>query len=382
MKEVMHTRFVPEHYTRDLFNKLTKLPQGTKSVEDYYKEMEIIMMRVHIYEDEEHTIARFLNGLNYPVQKIVEFQPYTTIVKLVHQATKAERQVKKEAVHERAKAYYASRNGPNASSSPAPQVTTTTKQVQSTLSSPSAKATPSTMSSKASTSTKDITFFKCGTKGHKSFECKNTRVMITHESGEIEYLREGEYEALVQASTTIEEEVKEDEALLCHHDASPSLVVTKVLTTQPHSMEDQRCSIFQTRAGINGKSIKVIVDGGSCHNLASMELCTKLKLPLRKHPSPYFVQWLSDDGSVKIHHTVSISFNIGPYEDTVECDVVPMTVCHMLLGRPLQYDKKAMHDGHSNIYSFKVHDKTFILKPMTPSQIIADNAKVLVRAQE
>src|SRR3954466_2354648 len=141
MKEVMHTRFVPEHYTRDLFNKLTKLPQGTKSVEDYYKEMEIIMMRVHIYEDEEHTIARFLNGLNYPIQKIVEFQPYTTIVHLVHQATKAERQVKKEVVHERTKAYYAARSGPNASSSsPAPQVTTSTKQDQSTLKPTSAKA--------------------------------------------------------------------------------------------------------------------------------------------------------------------------------------------------------------------------------------------------
>src|SRR3954465_15021562 len=65
------------------------------------------MMRSHIDEDEEHTIARFLNGLNYPIQNIVEFQPYTTIVQLVHQATKAERQVKKEAIHERTKAYYA-----------------------------------------------------------------------------------------------------------------------------------------------------------------------------------------------------------------------------------------------------------------------------------
>ena len=80
MKEVMHARFVLERYTCDLFNKLTKLTQGTKSVEDYYKEMEIIMTRAHIEEDEEHTIARFLNGLNYPIQKIVEFQPYTTIV--------------------------------------------------------------------------------------------------------------------------------------------------------------------------------------------------------------------------------------------------------------------------------------------------------------
>src|SRR3954453_8135824 len=79
---------------------------------------------------------------------------------------------------------------------------------------------------------------------------------------------------------------------------------------------------------------------------------------------------------------VLVSFKIGPYEDTVEYDVVPMTVCHMLLGRPWQYDKKALHDGHRNVYSFKVHDKTFILKPMTPNQIIADNAKALVRAQE
>src|SRR4051794_25069276 len=101
--------------------------------------MEIIMMRAHIDEPEENTIARFLNGLNYPIQKMTEFQSYTTIVQLVHQETKAERQVNKEAIHERENANYAARSGPNASSSPAPQVTTSTKQVQSTLKPPSAK---------------------------------------------------------------------------------------------------------------------------------------------------------------------------------------------------------------------------------------------------
>ncbi|KAK1646883.1 hypothetical protein QYE76_064688 [Lolium multiflorum] len=146
-------------------------------------------------------------------------------------------------------------------------------------------------------------------------------------------------------------------------------------------MEDQRCNIFQTRAGIGGKSIKVIIDGGSCHNLASTELCEKLNLTLRKHPHPYHVQWLSDKGNIKIQHTVTVNFKIGPYEDTVECDVVPMTVCHMLLGRPWQFDKKAIHDGYSNAYTFKVKDKKFELRPMTPSQIIADNAKALARAQ-
>ena len=142
------------------------------------------------------------------------------------------------------------------------------------------------------------------------------------------------------------------------------------------------CNIFQTRAGIGGKSIKVIIDGGSCHNLASTELCEKLNLTLRKHPHTYHVQWLSDSGNVKIQHTVTVSFKIGPYEDTIEWDVVPMTVCHMLLGRPWQYDKKATHDGYTNVYTFKVKEKKFELRPMTPSQIIADNAKALVRTQQ
>ena len=86
--------------------------------------------------------------------------------------------------------------------------------------------------------------------------------------------------------------------------------------------------------------------------------------------------------SVKVQHTVSVSFNIGAYEDTVECDVVPMTVCHMILGRPWQYDKGALHDGHTNMFSFKRNDKNYVLRPMTPSQVIADNARALARAQQ
>ncbi|KAK1561506.1 hypothetical protein QYE76_007582 [Lolium multiflorum] len=387
MQEVMHTRFVPTHHKRDLFNKLTQLKQSYKSVEEYYKEMHMTMMSANVDEREEQTMARFLNGLNIPVKRIVEFLPYKNMVELLHQATRAERQVREDLASAKTKTFFAARNAMNASSSIKNTSTLASKdppkQARSTIKTTSFKPEQSTMSSKASTGSSNITCFKCGAQGHKSFECKNTRVMITRDDGDVEYLSEGEYEALVQAATSHEDDDLEDqEQVLCVHDASPSLVVTKVLTTHTLPNEDQRCNIFQTRAGINGKSIKVIIDGGSCHNLASTELCTKLNLPLRKHPHPYHVQWLSDNGNVKIQHTVTISFKIGAYEDTVDCDVVPMTVCHMLLGRPWQYDKKANHDGYTNAYSFKVNDKTYILRPMTPSQVIADNAKALARAKE
>ncbi|KAK1601891.1 hypothetical protein QYE76_017596 [Lolium multiflorum] len=66
MQEVMHTRFVPTHHKRDLFNKLTQLKQSYKSVEEYYKEMHMTMMSANVDEREEQTMARFLNGLNIP----------------------------------------------------------------------------------------------------------------------------------------------------------------------------------------------------------------------------------------------------------------------------------------------------------------------------
>ncbi|KAK1648750.1 hypothetical protein QYE76_066555 [Lolium multiflorum] len=384
MKEEMEARFVPKHYKTDLFNKLQKLKQGTKTVEEFFKEMELTMMRANIQESENQTITRFFNGLNYPIKRIVEFQQYSNMVELVHQASKAERQVNEDIKYSKSKQYFASKLATSTPTTSVKPTASSTPSKQPSIQSRMKQTVSSTASSKASTGPSNVTCFKCGTQGHKSFECKNTKVMITMENGDIETLSEGEYEALVQAAVANEVDYDEEsgeDPLLCTHDPSPSLVVTRVLTTQPQAREDQRCNIFQTRAGIGGKSIKVIIDGGSCHNLASTKLCEKLNLTLRKHPHPYHVQWLSDKGNVKIQHTVTVNFKIGPYEDTVECDVVPMTVCHMLLGRPWQFDKKAIHDGYSNAYTFKVKDKKFELRPMTPSQIIADNAKALARAQ-
>lgn len=66
-------------------------------------------------------------------------------------------------------------------------------------------------------------------------------------------------------------------------------------------------------------------------------------------------------------------FKIGEYIDTMECDVAPMIVCHMLLGRPCQYDRSSLHCGRINQYTIKWKGKELILKPMTLYQILAEH---------
>jgi hypothetical protein len=46
---------------------------------------------------------------------------------------------------------------------------------------------------------------------------------------------------------------------------------------------------------------------------------------------------------MKITSTVRV-ISIGNYTDTVEGDVVPMTICHLLLGHPWQYDRDVHHN--------------------------------------
>ena len=41
---------------------------------------------------------------------------------------------------------------------------------------------------------------------------------------------------------------------------------------------------------VKERSVRVIIDGGSCNNLAIMEMVEKLSLTTRPHPHPYYIQ--------------------------------------------------------------------------------------------
>ena len=58
-----------------------------------------------------------------------------------------------------------------------------------------------------------------------------------------------------------------------------------------------------------------------------------------------------------------ITFNIVSYSDSVLFDFVPMDACHVLLGRPWQYDKRVIYDRWKNTYPFEKDGNKFKLQP-------------------
>lgn len=59
LKVAMRNRFIPPSFKRDLRKKLQRLNQGNRSVEEYYQELQISMLRCDIIEDEEAAMACF-----------------------------------------------------------------------------------------------------------------------------------------------------------------------------------------------------------------------------------------------------------------------------------------------------------------------------------
>jgi hypothetical protein len=71
LKRIMRSHFVPSYYARDLLHKLQQLRQGNKSVEEYYQELQIGMLRCGLVENEEVVMSRFVGGLTREIQDIL-----------------------------------------------------------------------------------------------------------------------------------------------------------------------------------------------------------------------------------------------------------------------------------------------------------------------
>lgn len=83
-----------------------------------------------------------------------------------------------------------------------------------------------------------------------------------------------------------------------------------------------------------GKVCSLIRDGGSCTNVASQTLVSKLNLTNSPHPKPYLIQWLNQGEGLQVSRNVLLNFSVGSYVDELWCDIIPIDACHVYLKGP------------------------------------------------
>jgi len=211
----------------------------------------------------------------------------------------------------------------------------------------SAKSTPpgpaqSSSSSMASAGhTSDIICRRCKGRGHFARECESHHVMIATEDGGYESASDYDEETLTLI--TREEHGGDDSdhetQYMAPEDADryECLVAQCVLSVQfTQAEQNQRQNLFHTYGVVKERSVRV------------MEMGENLSFTTRPHPHPYYIQWFNNSSKVKVTRVVRVHFSISTYADYVDCYVVPMQACSLLLGRPWQFDKNSVHHGRNN----------------------------------
>ncbi|XP_074300731.1 uncharacterized protein LOC141632040 [Silene latifolia] len=144
--------------------------------------------------------------------------------------------------------------------------------------------------------------------------------------------------------------VETKDARLRSDEEKEVLVIRNLHTEAAHVEEEQRERLFYSHSKVNNQFCNLIVDSGSCTNVVSRELVDNLKLPTKNHPKPYKLHWLDGNNKILVKKQALVSLKLGPYEDEILCAVIPMNACHILLGRPWQFDRRVGHDGRKSLF--------------------------------
>jgi hypothetical protein len=348
----LKAKFIPKDYQINLFRKMQNLRQKGMTIKEYTEEFYRLNIRIGQWERDEEKVAIYINGLRYEIQDELSMMSVKTVEDAYQFVLKAEEKLtRKQSQRGRGKSLISSKSkGFNRDRTHQSKDEVGKPHNHSERGGSSRERQDGGRNSSRGRGRGGVRCYACGKTGHMSWECPEKK----KEGGEA-HISEAQ-------RRNVEAEGAEDGA---------SLMLRKVLLKPEAEVEKsvQRNNLFRTTCKTKDKVCKVIIDSGSTDNLVSTEMVEKLELNTTAHPKPYKVSWLQKGHQVMITKQCPVEMKIGGYKDEIMCDIIPMDVCHILLGRPWQFDINVIHDGRKNTYTLENNGRTHMLLPMEEKKV-------------
>nr|GEY91372.1 putative reverse transcriptase domain-containing protein [Tanacetum cinerariifolium] len=324
MKKCITVNFIPHNYQRLMYPWLQNLKQGSKSVEDYTTEFYQLIARNDIQESEDQLVSRYIGGLRVQIMDSVNMFDPMTLSDAFQRALAFEKHNRRVV-----SSSYPPITGVSGSGNAVSRFAPNQAKASGGITGPVPKATSSS----------GLKCFNCGEPDHRQSKCKKAekRHLFAYPENNDDDVTYGDYEAAL---------IYDDEPKFEEEYVSGDVGVNLVVCT-------------------------FVCDSGSCDNLIAEEAVHKLGLKTKNHPKPYKLQWLKKGGVVTVSKHVHVPFSVGTtYKDNVWCDVVAMDDCHLLLGKPWEYDRDITHNGKTNTYSFLFGGVKITLMPNKPNEVV------------
>ncbi|PKU83878.1 RNA-directed DNA polymerase [Dendrobium catenatum] len=356
MKQLMRGHFLPTDYEQMLYLQYQHCTQGSRTVNDYTEEFYRLSARNNLHESENQLVARYIGGLRDAIQDKLELNSIWSLSQAVNFALKVETQLQRHS-----RSYSSRRHSTHDASVEGPKSAVQFTKLQTpAASTPNAEAK---LPVKAKVPLRENPYgrpttlkcFWCFQPGHKSNECPNhLQVQLLEGECPDEDRDCGEH---VDTDGLAEDVPGDDgEPLIC--------ILEKLLLAPRAALPSQRNAIFRTRCTISGKVCDLIIDSGCTENVIARSVVQALQLKTIKKSQPYKIGWVKRGLDMTVADCCKISFSIGKhYVCEVTCDVLDMDVCHLILGRPWQFDANATHDCIANIYSVEWKGKVLRFLP-------------------
>ena len=350
MKAKLQENYILSSYKSPLFSNMINLKQMTLSVAQYFSKFEEARLRCSEFhvKDQFSIYTRFVNGLRFDIQIMVKLHALHTVEDAYQKAL----EVKK--FNRPSSFAHTGQSKLQSISSHGDTMTNNIRSQESSLRNSLLIASP--IEFRASNSS--VVCHKCHHKGHIASHYPQRALTLDVEQSSLEDEEDQIVDPLDYSDD--ENDLHED----CDDEACVG-VVRCVLSTIVDKDHWKRNSNFHTVIQSGDKKCKLVIDRGSSMNVVSKDAVKLLNLKVEPHPNPFKVTWVNDH-TLLVAQKCLVSIQMGDYKDEIYCNMLPIDVTHVLLGRPWLYDLNVTKFGKYNIYSFKYKGNNIILIPAKP----------------